>query len=74
MILPEVLARLPYSILEPERDYEKYGDVNMACAFPQGLALFDDELQIYYGAADKVIGMATARMSALIEELWRYKI
>ena len=68
-----VLARLPYSILEPERDYEKYGDVNMV-VFPQGLALFDDELQIYYGAADKVIGMATARMSALIEELWRYKI
>jgi predicted GH43/DUF377 family glycosyl hydrolase len=68
-----VLARLPYPILEPERDYERSGDVDMV-VFPQGLALFDDELQVYYGGADKVIGMATARLSELIEELWQYKI
>ena len=68
-----ILARLPYPILEPERDYELSGDVDRV-VFPEGVTLFDDELQIYYGAADTVIGLATARLSRLIEELWRYKI
>jgi len=68
-----IIARLPYPILEPEKEYEKSGDVDMV-VFPEGIAVFDDELQIYYGAADKVIGMAATRLSALIEELWRYKL
>jgi predicted GH43/DUF377 family glycosyl hydrolase len=63
----KILARLPYPILSPEKDYEKYGDVNMV-VFPEGLVLFEDELQVYYGAADKVIGLAKGRLSLLIEE------
>ncbi len=69
----KVIARLPYPILEPETDYEKFGDVNMV-VFPEGLALFDDELQVYYGAADKVISMAYCSLSQLIDELWRHKV
>ncbi len=69
----KVIARLPYPILEPETDYEKYGDVNMV-VFPEGLTLNDDHLQIYYGAADKVIALAEGKLSKLIDELWRNKV
>lgn len=69
----KVIARLPYPILEPETDYEKYGDVDMV-VFPEGIVQLNDELQIYYGAADKVIGLATGSLSHLIEELWKNRV
>lgn len=69
----KVLARLPYPILEPEREYEKTGDVNMV-VFPEGLVQFDDEIQIYYGCADKVIGLASGKLSHLIDALWKHKL
>ena len=68
----KVIARLPYPILEPERDYERVGDVNMV-VFPEGAVVFDDELYIYYGAADKVVALATGKVSELIDALWKYK-
>lgn len=69
----KVVAKLPYPILEPKREYEKIGDVNNV-VFPQGMVLFDDELQVYYGGADRVVGLAGGRLSDLIEALWKYKI
>lgn len=68
-----VIARFPEPILEPERDFEKVGDVPNV-VFPTGTALFDDELLVYYGGADRAIGMATASMSELLHELQRHKI
>lgn len=68
-----VIARLPYPILEPERDYERIGDVNMV-VFPEGAVVFEDELQVYYGGADKVVGLATCKLSDLIEALWKHRI
>lgn len=67
----KVIARLPYPILEPERSYEKIGDVPNV-VFPEGTAVFDDELIVYYGAADKVVCAATVSLSALVEELKNY--
>lgn len=69
----KVIARFPYPILEPETEYEKYGDVNMV-VFPEGLVQFDDILWVYYGAADKVIGLATGKISDIIDELWKHKV
>ncbi len=68
----KVIARLPYPILAPERDYERIGDVPNV-VFPEGLALFDDELQVFYGGADKVVAMATGSLKELIEALWKHK-
>ncbi|MFZ0389682.1 MAG: glycosidase [Calditrichia bacterium] len=68
----KVIARLPYAILEPKRDYEKIGDVNNV-VFPQGIALFDDELQIYYGGADKVVGLAHGSLKELLDALWQHR-
>ncbi|GAB4334582.1 MAG: glycosidase [Calditrichia bacterium] len=69
----KVIARLPYPILQPETDYEKYGDVDNV-VFPEGVVVFDDELFVYYGAADKVIGLAAGSVKKLVDELWRHRI
>ncbi len=69
----KVIARLPYPILEPEREYEKVGDVNNV-VFPQGMVQFDDDLHIYYGGADKVVGLAKGKLSRLLDALWQHKV
>lgn len=69
----KVRARLPYPIFEPEKEYERIGDVNMV-VFPEGTAIFDDELQVYYGGADKVVGLAVGKLSHLIDDLWKHKV
>jgi predicted GH43/DUF377 family glycosyl hydrolase len=68
----KIIARLPYPILEPEKEYEKIGDVNMV-VFPQGAIVSNNELQVYYGAADKVIGFAVCKVSDIIDALWKHR-
>ena len=69
----KVIARLPYPILEPERDYEKVGDVSNV-VFPEGAVIFDDELLVFYGGADKVTGLAVGKLSQLLDALWKHRI
>ncbi len=68
-----VLARLPYPILEPTRIYEKTGDVNNV-VFPEGVVQFDDDLLIYYGAADRVISWGKISLNALLNELEKHLV
>ena len=68
-----VIARFPEPILEPEREYEKEGDVPNV-VFPEGTALFGNQLQVFYGAADKVIGLALANLDELLHELKKHKL
>jgi len=67
-----VIARLPYPILEPIEEYERVGDVPNV-VFPQGLTVIDDVLYVYYGAADKVIALASIKVTELIDELNRHQ-
>jgi predicted GH43/DUF377 family glycosyl hydrolase len=63
-----VLARTAGHIFEPLEKYEKEGvmaDVVFSC----GAVVRDDTLFLYYGAADKVIGVATASLSHIIDAL-----
>ncbi|WP_298393542.1 pesticidal protein Cry7Aa [Flavobacterium sp.] len=69
----KVIARLIDPLFVPEFDYEINGVVNNV-VFPTGTALFDDELYIYYGAADKCIACASVSLKALLEELLLNKI
>jgi predicted GH43/DUF377 family glycosyl hydrolase len=62
------IARLPYPLFKPEKDYETVGDVNNVC-FPTGTALIGDVLYIYYGAADQVVACVSVSLSALLKEL-----
>ncbi len=65
-----VLARSSDAIFEPQEDYEKIGVVNNV-VFPCGMILKGDLLYIYYGGADKVVGVATMKLSILLGALVR---
>jgi beta-1,2-mannobiose phosphorylase / 1,2-beta-oligomannan phosphorylase len=62
------IARLPYPLFGPEKEWELKGEVNNVC-FPSGSALFDDTLYLYYGAADERIAIASVSISELLQEL-----
>lgn len=69
----KVLARAPYPIMEPETAFEKFGTVDNV-VFATGIVELDDELFIYYGAADTVIGVATTKTKELLNYVLKYKI
>ncbi len=60
-----VLKRSSEWLLSPREPYERFGDVGGA-VFPCGWTLVDDEIRLYYGAADTCIGLATGRLSELL--------
>lgn len=62
------IVRLPYALFKPEHDWELKGEVNNVC-FPTGTYLSGDTLNIYYGAADERIAVASVSISALLKEL-----
>jgi len=63
-----VIARSKDPILEPEMPYEKEGEVPRV-VFSCGAVVMRDRLIVYYGAADKVIGVAEAKLSQFLEQL-----
>lgn len=65
------ISRLPYALFKPDQEWELKGEVNNVC-FPTGAVVLEDELYIYYGAADEQIACATVSLSALVEELLTY--
>ena len=67
----KVIARLPYPILQPEADYELYGDVNNV-VFPVGGYVYQGDLYVSYGGADRVVAIAKAPLDELLRELKKY--
>ncbi|MDO4540947.1 MAG: glycosidase, partial [Syntrophomonadaceae bacterium] len=77
----QVLYRSPNPVLEPVEDYELgvngawVPNVVFSCGAVPGkdkeILEDDDEILVYYGAADSSIGLATARLSELIPEKYR---
>ncbi len=63
----EVIYRSKYPILEPTENWEKEGFVNNV-VFPCGKILKDDKVLIYYGGADKVIGVAEIELDKLLKK------
>ena len=64
----KVIARTKEPILESEQEYEKIGDVNNV-VFPEGNIVINGKLFVYYGSADKVIGLATCSLDELLNKL-----
>jgi predicted GH43/DUF377 family glycosyl hydrolase len=66
----KVIRRTPSWVLGVEAEYERVGDVPNV-VFPTGLVhdVESDELRLYYGAADLTVGLATARMSEVMDYL-----
>jgi len=63
-----VLSRSSDPIFEPEAQYEKEGIVNNV-VFPCGVIVRDKLVYIYYGGADKVVGVATMELDILTDAL-----
>jgi predicted GH43/DUF377 family glycosyl hydrolase len=68
-----VIARRRTPLLQPETSYEREGQV-AEVVFPCGAVVIDDRLFVYYGGADKVIGVATIKLSELLESLLLCKV
>jgi len=63
-----VLARTKMPILEPLADYENEG-LKYGVVYPCGAVVISDRLFVYYGGADMVTCVATAKMSEFMTHL-----
>ena len=63
-----VLARTADSVFEPVETYEKEGEVPNV-VFSCGAVVRGDTIYLYYGAADRVIGVATASLAHMLDAL-----
>lgn len=64
----KVIGMSKEPLLTPEASYEVEGGFRNHVIFPTGMILEDDgEMKIYYGAADTVMCLATARVDELLE-------
>jgi predicted GH43/DUF377 family glycosyl hydrolase len=63
-----VIGRLSQPLLVPELEWERRGDVDNVM-FVQGAHREGDVVYLTYGAADRCIGAATARVSHLLDAL-----
>lgn len=68
----KLIARTPGYILQPVTDYEREGLVQNV-TFPEGVVIVGDTLYVYYGAADTVIGLATCKLSDLLDYVESFK-
>ena len=64
-----VIGRTKDWILQPEASYETDGCYQGGVVFPCGKVVIDGVLHVYYGAADKYVGLATCALDALLDEL-----
>lgn len=63
-----VLSRTDEPILEPEMHYECEGEIPNV-VFPCGAVVIEGILYVYYGGADKVVGVATIKLDDLLNLL-----
>ena len=64
----KVLARTNIPLFEPEMDYELFGDVPNV-VFPCGAVKIGEEIFLYYGGADTVVGVAKIKIDNILKQL-----
>ena len=68
----QILYRSESPILEPEEYYENNG-YKWGVVYSCGAVVKNDTLFVYYGGADKVVGVATIKLAELLEDLKKHK-
>ena len=68
----KVLARIPEPIMSPEEDHELNGLYPHGVVFPTGNVVVDGLLYVYYGCADRCIGVATADFDRLVHYVLQF--
>ena len=69
----KVIGRTPEPIMSPEAEYEWQGLYPHGVVFPTGNVVLDGKLFVYYGCADKFIGVATANFDELVDHVLQFK-
>lgn len=69
----KVIARLPEPLFSPEEEWEKVGDVHNV-VFPTGAFIEDENLIIFYGAADSRIAVKSINLESLLLELKKFPV
>lgn len=64
----KIVGRKEASMLEPREQYELFGNVPYTI-FPSGAVVYDDELNVYYGAADTVSAVASVNFESLLSSI-----
>lgn len=64
----QVIAHTDATLLEPELDYEKAGQVSNA-VFPCGAVLLNGKIYLYYGGADRVTAVAIMGLDEILKRL-----
>jgi len=68
----KVVARSPEYVTEPEAEFEKTGITNNV-VLPCDNVVIDDELFVYYGGADTVCCVATAKVKDLLDFVLKFR-
>ena len=63
-----VIAKSTVPILQPEKEYEMFGDVPFV-VFPTGAFVHEGKIYLFYGAADKVCCLAICELDELLNFL-----
>lgn len=69
----KLISKTPGYILQPTTIYEREGLVPNV-TFPSAAVVVDEDLYVYYGCADTVIGLATCRLTNLLDHLDKFKV
>ena len=64
----QVIAETDAVLLEPEAEYEKQNQVHNV-VFPCGAVLHHEQVYLFYGGADQVVGVATMSLEAIFKRL-----
>jgi predicted GH43/DUF377 family glycosyl hydrolase len=64
----KVLRRSLVPIISPREDYERIGDVNNVCFACGAVISEDQEIKVYYGAADTTICVASGTLEQMMSE------
>jgi len=64
----KIIGRLKEPLFSPTETWEKEGYANNL-VFPTGTAIFNENLYIYYGAADSRVAVASVNFNELMQEL-----
>jgi predicted GH43/DUF377 family glycosyl hydrolase len=59
--------------MSPEAEYEWQGLYPHGSVFPTANVVLDGKLFVYYGCADKFIGVATANFDQLVNYVLQFK-
>jgi len=68
----KIIARSPDFIMEPEKEYEQFGNHNNV-VFPCANPVVDGIIHIYYGAADTSCCLATVSLRDLLDFVIQYR-